>query len=280
MDQNKNENENQEMFNNTAHDIGFLFKYFKLSLIFAITCVMMYIPNLEFMGTILGAAFNEFIITYIAMDYSESPKHMDIIIFVLELVLKFKILGEFLVFMIVIDLQRKYTNIGSPIQLSRDSRIKFDTYKRIFVVNTILLLVISFILFTSYPDPKDNKKYLDFFYSFSVIENFIKFKVPIDNNNPDIIMKTELEVLRNFYRVINYGWYCVKIILVLSLLYTTALMNIVAEEIVSANTARLYIMDTTNSSSENSTPHKTGSFSGFMSTMFSNINLNYLMNYN
>ena len=269
----------EEKYENSGHDIGKMFKYFKLLIIVSFSFVMMYIENLEWIGILFGAAVNEVIITYVALDYSDSPKHHDMIVFLLELFLKFKILAEYLMFVLYVDLQRKYTDIGSPIQLSRESRHKVDDYKKLFIINTILLYVVTFVFCTSYRTEYGEKveedTYLEFFYPFSVIDNDIKTKFGEPGNNPDTIIRIMI------YKVFCYVWYFIKIILVLIYGYSTLIMSIAAEELVVVNTTRLYIAETNDGNQDpKSVPYKTGSLSGFVNDVVSNINLNYLMNYN
>lgn len=269
---------------NTAKEVGNIFKYFKLLTILSFSFVMMYMENLEWIGILFGAAVNEVVITYLALDYSISPKHHDLIIFLLELILKFKILAEYLVFLLIIDLQRRYTNIGSSIQLSRESKHKMEIYKKSFIENTVLLLVVSFIFFTSertqYGKISDgiahveHDQYLDFFHSFSVIDNDPKSLI-IDSDTPDEM------VTKMIYKVFCYGWYFVKIVLVLLLVYTTGMLTLSAEQLAHVNTTRLYIAHKTETNDKELTvPEKTNSFMGYANNAFSNLNLNYMMYYN
>lgn len=273
----KNEKNLHDEYENTAKDVGNMFKHFKLLIIVSFSFVMLYIENLEWMGLLFGAAVNEVIITYIALDFSDSPKHHDILIFVLELILKFKILAEYLIFVLIVDLQRKYTNIGSPIQYSRDTRKKINDYKLNFIRNTILLWVVSFIFFTSYRTSPHGVKpeeehYLEFFHPLSVISNASEIK---GDDTKEVI------VTKIFYKIFNYGWYFIKIILVLLLFYTTAVINLIGEEFAIINTTRLYIAENTDTiGSSPSVPTKTNNITGYISNAFSNINLNYVMNYN
>lgn len=271
---------NEQKQENTAKEVGKLFKYFKLLIILSFSCVMMYMENLEWIGILFGCAVNEVLITYLALDYSDSPKHNDMIIIVLELILKFKIFAESLIFILIIDLQRKYTNIGSTIQFSRESRLKIDTYKGASVSNTLLMLVVSFIFFTSYRISLDEKgevehdRYLDFFHSLSVIDNDPKSLIDYNTNTPDVMIQ------KMIYRGFCYGWYVVKIILVLLLVYTTVILTFAAEEMSRVNTTRLYIAENTDTALTVPVPEKTNTFMGYASNAFSNINLHYLMHYN
>lgn len=231
-------------------------KYINLIIIHFIAFSLMFQNNLEIIGFGLAISINVLTNSFLLFDIISSPKNGDAVILILVISIISIFISSVMILIFLVNLQTKYSSQQSPIYLSLDNRSLLDSYKKSYVINIILVFIISAIYFTLLRSdvPGKSSIYLPYY-------NF--------NIDPTNIMG-------------HYSFLIFKILLSLASLGLSAYMIYSSYLLCQLNTRNLYIPPNNPSDSiPQFFPHKTNStINNTSHNLFSNINLNYIIGYN
>lgn len=228
-------------------------KYINLFIIHIIAFSMMFQNNLELIGMALAIIINVLTNSFLFFDIINSPKNGDFVILVLVISILAIFISSVMIFILLMKLHSLYSSQQTPIQLTYDNRTLLDRYKNCYVINILLVFLISIFYFTLYriDDIKKGSYYTPFY-------NY------------------------NFDNIFNYPILFFKIAITITSLVLSGYMLYASYKLCQINTNNLYIsQNNTSDGIPQIFPHKkNNNLTDITNSMFSNINLDYIIGYN
>lgn len=248
-----------------------VFKYINFFMIYCIAFYLFFNHKLELIGIFMGIAINIISHLFLFIDIISSPKSNDPVVFVFFIGIIGMFFANVVLLITLARLHSVYSGKGVPIRFTKESRNKIGTYKKLFIINVLVIFIMAFFYFTAYKidlsDPPQKVEYL-------LKNNFEKsgqYYVPFFNTTFE---PTESRWIRS----IEFFMLLFKIILSGGVVGVTGLMVYYSYELSKLKTSRdqLYIAEHPEDT-PHTIPHK-GSYSSFsLPNMFQNLNINYLL---
>lgn len=233
------------------------FKYINFFIIYIISFILMYRPNLELLGVGISFIINTIAQLFLLIDINSSPKSQDIIALILFMGILMTLIANTLVGMKLKEFHGVYSKKELPIRLEKEDRKLFDKYKQLYITIIIFIGVSAFLFFGIYKDTEKNiyEPYFNF-----------DFSPYLDNiGNFDFIMAG----LQLIMQIIKVG-------MAASILGIGGYMLYSGVEFIRANTNNIYIPEEPQVTHDESIfAHNTTVFSGVYD-IFRNLNINYL----
>ena len=118
--------------------------------------------NLEIIGVVLTIAVNILVNTFLFIDIGNSPKRNDFVVYILLFSIIGLFVSEIFTLITLTHLHHKYKLKGSPIQFTRENRIKFNNLKALLISGIVIFCFLCLLFFTL-PKIDDNGLYESFF---------------------------------------------------------------------------------------------------------------------
>jgi hypothetical protein len=128
--------------------------------------------NLEIIGVGLTIAINILVNTILFIDIANSPKHNDFVVYVLLISIIALFISEIFTLITLSHLHHNYKVKGSPIQFTRENRIKFNELKALLVSEIVIIGFICLLYFTL---PKTSDTTYQPFFNFNNEWNTLSF---------------------------------------------------------------------------------------------------------
>ena len=227
-------------------------KYINFFVIYIISCYMMYQDILELLGIGLFIGINIVTHIFLFIDILSSPKNFDGVVIILLFPIICMFISNIMILITLNTLHQVYTKNGSRIQMNKENKQHFDMYKNLLVINNILIAVMSFIYFNlaAYKIPGNSQVQYTPFYN----SNYNEFYTHL---------------------TINLFEYPVKVIMTIIMLFISIRMLHLAYNFSILNSQQLY--SPPNEDKPKTLPYNRTN--NFMGALFSNLNLNYMMNF-
>jgi hypothetical protein len=222
------------------------FKYIYLLAVFIIAIVLMFHKRLEILGWGIGLTISMVTYLFLFLDVSSSPKSQDVVVFVIYLTVLAQILSNIMFSMTLKNLHHAYSAHGHPIQMNERYKKKFQDYKILFVTQYFIICTIAFFFFTLYMSEAGNHPF---------------FNIHMTQDN--------------FFLIIPSLFF--KVILCLATLGISGYMIFASYKFQKLKGKIRYVKPNTLTYDPKSFTSGSPADSPF--TIFSNLNLNYLMNY-
>lgn len=229
-------------------------KYINFFIIYIISVFMIYTNNLELLGMGLFIGINIVTHIFLLLDITSSPNSFDAVIPILIFPIISMFISNIMILITLTTLHQLYTKNGSSINMNKENKDNFDIYKKLLIINNILVAVMCFIYFNL-----TEKKNI-----VSVFSN-VQF-IPFYNSNYE-----------KFYDnlTINLFEYPVKVIMTIAMISISVYMIVLSYRLSKLNSQQLYSPPNTNNTK--TVPYNRAN--NFIGGLFSNLNLNYMMNF-
>lgn len=233
-------------------------KYINFFIIHIIAFYLLFQDNLEIIGFGLAIAINVFTNSFLLLDIVSSPKKNDTVVFILIISIISIFISSLMILILLVNLHSKYSLNQVPIQLTNENRDLLDNYKKMYIMNILLVFLISIIYFTLYRIDGNSK--------------FETFYLPFYNFN----IGSQYFFADSIFLIIKLLISAACIILSAYMIYTSLILSRI-------NTNNIYIPSTINTQ-DNRAPtifpyKKNNNTSNIFKNMFSNINIDYLINF-
>ena len=240
-------------------------KPISMNFFFFVSFYLLYQPNLELIGFIICIVLFGFVHANLCIDIITSKKKEDPVVALLVTVIRISYLTSFLFLMTLYNLHIAYNKFGMPIQLTSENRIKFNTFKELFISLILIIAAMAILFFTMFK--YDN-----------VGENGIKG--PFDINDQRLLYEPFFNF--NSTGIFSRLFLLFKIILSITMTFISVYLVYLAYILSRIPTNRLYIPETSDDDTKIPDSFPKNKFTdGLFSIgdIFQNLNLNFLSNY-
>lgn len=221
------------------------FKYFNYAVFQLFLFYGMFDFNLEIISTFISILVFTIMSGFLVVDVIKSPKNNDIVAMYIFIAIVLTFVANCLLFITLTKIHYKFSAKGSPILFTKNTRKDFDAYKILFVLEVILIGIVSIMFFML---PKVNDKFVPFFNT-----NFSK-----DNFLSEFLF--------------TFG---IKPIVVIPMLVFACVLVFIGNKLSLVKANQLYIPD----EPDPDPTKKQKTAKSWFSNMFNGISLNYIMNY-
>lgn len=233
------------------------FKYINFFIIYIISFILMYKPNLELLGVGISFIINTIAQLFLLIDINSSPKSQDIISLILIIGILMTLIANTLVGMKLKEFHGVYSKKELPIRLEKEDRKLFDVYKQLYITIVIFIGVSAFLFFGIYKDTEKN-----------IYESYFNFDFSpyLDNTGNFDFLMAGLQLIMQI----------IKVGMAASILGIGGYMLYAGVQFIRANTNNIYIPEEPPVTHDESIfAHNTTIFSGVYD-IFRNLNINYL----